>query len=75
MNVNQPALKLISYFRDLVAGERTMDPGGEEECSGQATFSTAVAQHESRTMRELQSLGQELARGWVTYWNEVGFLE
>ena len=70
----QPALKLLDFFRKLVAGDLQLKTDGrlDVEIGGLPTFSISKAQDISKTVRDLKPLGCEDVERWVKYWDAMG---
>ncbi|EKM51563.1 uncharacterized protein PHACADRAFT_212203 [Phanerochaete carnosa HHB-10118-sp] len=64
-----PALKLIGFFRGLVAARL-----GSGDRADSLPFATDELQRSSPTMCELQPLSEEHARMWVRYWKSRRYL-
>lgn len=58
---NQPAIKLLSFFRTISTQQ-------------QAAFDTRKAEEISQTMHDIKPLGHDHVSQWIHYWQKKGFL-
>lgn len=71
----QPAIKLLEFFRRY-ANTDADDSAGQGEAGGLPNLSTEKVQRMSKFMRSenLQQIGDDDAKLWVSYWHSIGFL-
>ncbi|KAG1799974.1 putative aminoadipate reductase, partial [Suillus variegatus] len=69
-----PAIKLLNFMRSMARSDIAIRASGEmnSEAGGMTSFTTAVAERVSPTMRELKSLPSADAAQWVDYWEAMG---
>lgn len=74
--VRIPALKLLSFFRALGAGDSAMRVLGSaaetREAIGLAQLATEKIQGASRTIREMPALSTEDVQRWIAFWTSKG---
>lgn len=67
----QPAIKLLDFFNAILARARAKgDCELPMDALGFALFETEQVQRFSKTVRELQELDADYARGWIRYWRK-----
>ncbi|EJT96916.1 acetyl-CoA synthetase-like protein [Dacryopinax primogenitus] len=81
---NNPAIKLLEFFRGVEASEasqiqhRDSGESGERykarEAIGLADLETTKAEEKSQTLRELKPLGEADVQKWLHYWKNKGLL-
>ncbi|KAH9946609.1 hypothetical protein B0H21DRAFT_693457 [Amylocystis lapponica] len=71
--LEQPALKLLQYFRDIVVLEG-LRQGEDLEVGGIPRFETSKAQSVSPILANLRRLGAEDAKAWIQYWRVKAFI-
>ncbi|KAG2030445.1 hypothetical protein BDR03DRAFT_974585 [Suillus americanus] len=72
-----PAIKLLDFMRSMARSDVVIRASGEmaSEAGGMNSFTTAVAERVSPTMKELKSLSLGDAAQWVNYWVAMGMFQ
>ena len=74
MFFDQPALKLLDFFRTIARSWGTTGAQADPEARPDVVHETSELQRSSATMRKLEPMSEEHARMWVRYWRSRKFI-